>query len=121
MEVQPLVPNSLLLLVILAIYGGKKGLIPFYFGQDLPSFATKVKRWGISHVVKNNRGFSDLFTVSVYRCQRPRGKFPIDRYETYLIGILAIMGLIMFALSALVKIYLSALDYMTIQSINKRC
>ena len=31
------------------------------------------------------------------------------------------MGLIIFALSVLVKIYLSALDYMTIQSINKRC
>ena len=46
----------------------KEGTYTLYFGQDLPSFSTKAKRWGIS---QNNRGFSDLFTVSVYRYQKP--------------------------------------------------
>ena len=100
----------------------EEGTYTPYFGQDLPSFATKVKRWGISHVVKKTTEFFQIYLRWAFIDIRSRtGKFPIDRYETYLIGISAILGLIMFALSVLVKIYFSVLDYMTVQSINRRC
>ncbi len=85
----------------------EEGTYTLYWGENLPSWGTKVERWGIPNLIQKTMDFfyQHLWWAFI-DIRSSTGKFEAGRFETYFTGIPAAVALSMLAISTLYSLHL---------------
>ena len=80
----------------------EEGTYKPYLGENLPSFFTKVKNWGISGmIIKSQEFLKQYLWWSFIDINGAVGKFNYKQIHTYPIGVASATGLILFVISCI--------------------
>jgi 4-amino-4-deoxy-L-arabinose transferase-like glycosyltransferase len=83
----------------------ENGTYPLYWGENLPSFWSKLARWGIPHVVEKTREFfhQHLWWAFIDINGSPE-QFDVRAFVTYFTGIPAAIAIMMLFVSSLLRV-----------------
>ena len=85
----------------------EEGTYRLYWGEGLPSFGTKIQRWGIPAVIeKTKASFEQHLWWAFIDIKSSPGRFESSRFSTYFTGIPAAVGLVMLAISSIYSLQL---------------
>ena len=83
----------------------EEGTYKPYLGENLPSFFTKVKNWGISGIIIKSQEFLKQYLWwNFIDINGSVGKFDYKQIHTYPIGVASAIGLILFVISCIYQL-----------------